>query len=47
MPKCDFKKSACNFNEITLRHGCSSVNLLQFSEHSFLRTPMNNKTQNI
>ena len=28
MPKCDFNKVACNFVEITLRHGCSSVNLL-------------------
>ena len=26
--------------EIRLRHGCSLVNLMQFSEHLFLRTPM-------
>ena len=35
MPKCDFNKvAASNFIEITLRHGCSPVNLL----HIF-RTP--------
>ena len=28
-PKCDFNKVACNFIEITLRHGHASVNLLQ------------------
>ena len=28
MPKCDFNKLLCNFIEITLRHGCSPVNLL-------------------
>ena len=30
----------CNFIEITLWPGCSPVNLLQFSEHLFVRTPM-------
>ena len=34
LPKYDFNKVACNFIEITLRHGCSPVNLL----HIF-RTP--------
>ena len=34
MPKCDFNKCHFNFIEITLRHGCSPVNLL----HNF-RTP--------
>ena len=34
LPKCDFNKVACNFIEITLRDGCSPVNLL----HIF-RTP--------
>ena len=29
-----------NFVEIALRHGCSPVNLLQFSEHLFLKTPL-------
>ena len=28
------------FIEITLWHGCSHVNLLHFSEHLFLRTPL-------
>ena len=32
MPKCDFNKVA--------RHGCSPVNLLHFSEHLFLGTPL-------
>ena len=41
MPKCDFNKAAkqSNFIEITLRHGCSPVNLL----HIF-RTPFPNNT---
>ena len=34
MPKCDFRKVACNFIEITLRHGYSPENLV----HVF-RTP--------
>ena len=34
MPKCVSDKLLCNFIEITLRHGCSPVNLL----HIF-RTP--------
>ena len=28
----------CNFIEITLQHGCFSVNLMIFSEHLFLKT---------
>ena len=28
------------FTEITLRHGCSPVNLLHISEDIFLRTPL-------
>ena len=28
MSKCDFNKVACNFIEITLRHGCFPVNVL-------------------
>ena len=39
MSKCDFNKFARKFIEITLRHGCSPVNLL----HIF-RTPLNNNT---
>ena len=47
MPKCDFKKVAsvkllCNFIGITLRHGCSSVNLL----HIF-RTPFTKHTSGL
>ena len=33
-------KLLCNFIEIALRHGCSPVNSLLFSEHLFLRTPL-------
>ena len=29
-----------NFIDITLRHGCSPVNLLRFAEHLFLRTAL-------
>ena len=39
MPKCDFNKFQSNFTEITLRHGCSPVNLL----HIF-RTPFPKNT---
>ena len=39
MPKCDFNKVAQNFTEITLRHGCSPVNLLHI-----LRTPFTKNT---
>ena len=39
MPKCDFNKVACNFVEITLRHGCTTLNLL----HIF-RTPFTKNT---
>ena len=37
MPKCDFNKVAllCNFIEITLRHGCSPVNLPHIFRRSF------------
>ena len=38
MPKCDFNKVG-NFIEITLRHGCSPVNLLHISRTSFPRNP--------
>ena len=39
MPKCDFNKVAllCNFIEITLRHGCSPVNLLHIFRTPFPR----------
>ena len=30
MLKCDLIKLLCNFIQITLRHGCSPVNLLHF-----------------
>ena len=33
-------KLQSNFNEITLRHGCSTVNLLHISEHLFLGTTL-------
>ena len=35
MAKCDFNKAACNFIEITLRHGCSPVNLLHIFRAPF------------
>ena len=37
MPKCDFNKVAFNFVEITLRHGCSPVNLLHIFRTPFLK----------
>ena len=37
MPKCDSIKLLCNFIEITLRHGCSPVNLLHISRTPFLK----------
>ena len=39
MPKCDFNKVAlhCNFIEITLRHGCSPVNVLHMFRIPFLK----------
>ena len=37
MPKCDFNKVACNFIEITLRHGCFPVNLLHIFGTPFLK----------
>ena len=45
MSKCDFNKVASiklfsNFIEITLRHGCSPVNLVRISEHLAIRTPL-------
>ena len=36
MPKCDFNKLFCNFTETPGCHGCSSVNLLHFS-NTFLQ----------
>ena len=35
MPKCDLMKLQSNFIEITLRHGCSPVNLLQIFRAPF------------
>ena len=35
MPKCDFNKVAKQLYEITLRHGCSPVNLLHISRTPF------------
>ena len=35
MPKCDFNKVVNNFIEITLRHGCSPVNLLHIFRPPF------------
>ena len=40
MPKCDFKWLQSNFIEITLRHGCSPINLLHVFETTFIRAPM-------
>ena len=37
MPKYDFNKVANNVIEITLRHGCSPVNLLHTFRTSFLK----------
>ena len=37
MPKCDFKKVACNVIEIELRHGCSPVNLRHIFRTPFLK----------
>ena len=39
IPKCDFNKVALRLIEVTLRHGCSPVNLL----HIF-RTPLTKNT---
>ena len=39
MPKCDFSKVACNFIEITLPRGRSSVNLW-----NIFRTPVSKNT---
>ena len=41
MQKCDFNRVQTNFIEITLRHGCSTVIFCIFSEHFFLKTPLN------
>ena len=38
MPKCDFDKVALNFIEITLRNGCSPVNLLHILRAPFPRS---------
>ena len=38
MPKCDFIEiSKCNFIEITLRHGCSSIHLLHIFRTLFYK----------
>ena len=37
MPKCDLIELLCNFIEITLRHGCSPVNLLLIFRTPFPR----------
>ena len=37
MPKCNFNEVACNFIKITLRHGCSPVNLLHIFRTPFPR----------
>ena len=37
MPKCDFNEVASNFIEVTLRHGCSPVNLLHIFRTFFLK----------
>ena len=37
MPKCDFSKLLCNFIEITLQHGYSSVNMLHVFRTPFLK----------
>ena len=36
MPKCDFNNVVSNFIEISLRHGCSPVNLLHIFSSPFL-----------
>ena len=36
IPKCDFSKVACNLMEITLRYGCSPVNLFGCSPVNLL-----------
>ena len=33
-----FTGELSNFIDMTIRHGCSSVNCCKFSEHSFLKT---------
>ena len=35
MSKCHFNKVACNIMEITLRHGCSPINLLHIFRKLF------------
>ena len=37
MPKCDLIELLCNFIEITLRHGCSPVNLLHIFRRPFFK----------
>ena len=37
VPKCDFNKLLCNFIKITLRHGCSPVNLLNIIRIPFTK----------
>ena len=37
MPKCDFDKVGSKFIEITLRHGCSHVNLLHIFRKPYPR----------
>ena len=37
MPKCDFNEVVYNFIEITLRHGCSPVNVLHIFGTPFLK----------
>ena len=37
MSKCDLNKVASNFVEITLRHGCSSTNLLHIFRAPFYK----------
>ena len=39
MSKCGFNKVAFNFIEITLRHGCSPVNLLHIFGTPFPKNP--------
>ena len=40
MLKYDFNKVVCNFIGITLRHGCSPVNLLRIFRITFVKTSM-------
>ena len=46
MPKCDFNKVAKQLIKITLRHGCSPVNLLHAFQDTFSEEHLCRATSN-